>query len=155
MTSLVLALLLATQGEPGAITLPGHWGSFVAAPGCQPVDLPVDIDAIMGEVKCPGAGLNMLVFGAPGTGPEPFACRPPKNAVPESPVEPPIPFVTTSGARVLVCPGRSGSNMVTIFVATAVGRIEFHASPTRPEQLLTLLAIVASYRPFPASGTSK
>ena len=153
MTSLVLALLLATQGAPGAITLPGQWGSFLAPPGCQPVDLPVDIDAIMGEVKCPGSGLNMFVFGAPGTGPEPFACRSPKSVQPDSAIEPAIPFVTKSGAQVLVCPGRSGSNMVTVFVATAVGRIEFHASPTRPEQLLTVLAIVSSYRP--AAGGSK
>jgi len=156
MTSLVLALLLATQGEPGAITLPGLWGSFVAAPGCQPVDLPIDIDAIMGEVKCPGTGLNMLVFAAPGTGPEPFACRRPKDrVVPEGAVDPPISFVTTSGAPVLVCPGRPGSNMVIALVATAIGRIEFHASPTRPEQLLTLLAIVSSYRPAREGGTGK
>jgi hypothetical protein len=153
--SLILALLLTTQGEPGAITLPGHWGSFVAPPGCQPVDLPVDTDAIMGEVKCPGAGLNMLVFGALGTAPEPLACRPPKDLGPESVVEPPIAFVTNSGAPVFVCPGPSGSNLVTVFVAAAVGRIEFHASPTRPEQLLTLLAIVSSYRPLRAPGAGK
>jgi hypothetical protein len=155
MMSLVLALLLTIQGELGAITLPGHWGTFVAPSGCEPVDLPIDTDAIMGEVKCPGVGLNMLVFGALGTRPEPLACRQPKDLGPESVAEPPIAFVTNSGAPVLVCPGRSGSNMVTVFVAAAVGRIEFHASPTRPEQLLTLLAIVSSYRPARALEAGK
>jgi hypothetical protein len=45
--------------------------------------------------------------------------------------------------------------MVAVFVAAAVGRIEFHASLTRPEQLLTLLAIVSSYRPARALEAGK
>jgi hypothetical protein len=156
MTSLALALLLAAQADPGAITLPALWGSFVAVPGCEPVDLPIGIDAIMGQVKCPGVGLDMLVFAAPGTASAPLACRPPKDdTLPEQAAGPPIPFVTASGAAVLICPGRAGSNKVTVFVSAALGRIEFHASPRRPEQLLTLMAIVSSYRPAPEGGKAE